>query len=64
MRYSSPERWTDQLQRATITLLAAAVGLYIAWQLISTILPVLIILSVLMLIIRLALGLGRRGDGW
>ena len=39
---NSPERWSDRLFSVAVTLLVAAVALYIAAKLIIAVLPVLI----------------------
>lgn len=64
MRSPSPERWTDQLWRATITLLAAAIGLYIAWQLISSLIVPLVIVAVLLFVLRIVFGVVGGRNQW
>lgn len=65
MKYSTPERWTDQLWRAALMLLATAVALQIAFQIIGRLLPALLVLAGLGVVVRLAVGaVRRRRDGW
>jgi hypothetical protein len=59
-----PERWSDLLLRAVVTVLLAAGGLYLAWQLLAPLLPMLFILGVLLLVYRVVLGGVRRYRGW
>lgn len=63
-RYPSPSRWTDDLWRATLTLLAVGLGLHLAWQLIEPLLPLLLILSGVLLVLRLVVGAIGRRDRW
>jgi hypothetical protein len=63
MRSSSPERWTDQVWRAALMLLATAVALQLAFRIIGQLLPALLALAGLVFVIRLVIGF-RRGDGW
>lgn len=63
-RYPSPSRWTDDLWRATLTLLAVGLGLHLAWQLIAPLLVPLLILGGLLLVLRLAVGAIGRQDRW
>lgn len=63
-RYPSPERWADQLTRATLTLVVAAIGLRLAWHLLSTIFVPLLIVGALLLILRLAVGAVAGRDRW
>jgi hypothetical protein len=60
---SGPGTWIDKLSKASLTLLLAAVGLSIAWQLLQRLLPALIVLAGLVFVYKLALGWFRR-DGW
>lgn len=58
-----PSRWTDQLWRAVLTVLAAAVGVYIAWKLLSVALPFLVVIIGLLFVLKIALvGFQRRSD--
>jgi hypothetical protein len=59
-----PQHFTDQLWRAVLTLLATALGLYIAWSLIRAVLGPLILSAVLVGIMRLALLGHRSRRGW
>ncbi len=43
-----------------MTLLAASLGVYIAWRLLSAVWPPLLVLAAVLLVLRLATGLGRR----
>jgi MFS superfamily sulfate permease-like transporter len=51
------------LTRATVTLLLAAVGILIAWQLVQRVLPALLVVLALLGVYRIALGVSRR-DRW
>jgi hypothetical protein len=46
--------WTNAVTKATWTLLFAAVGAFVAWQLFRTLWPQLVIIAVLLLVYRLA----------
>jgi hypothetical protein len=59
-----PERWSDLLLRAVVTVVLAAAGVYIAWQLLKPLLPALFILGGLLIVFRIALGGVRRFRGW
>jgi len=58
-----PDQWIDKLSKAAWTLLLAAIGLSIAWQLLRELIPALIAIVALLLVYKLALGWYRR-DGW
>jgi hypothetical protein len=60
MSYPSPDRWSDQLWRAVLTLLATAIGAFVAWKLLAQLFPGLLVAAVLLLVLRLAVG-GIRG---
>ncbi len=64
MNTPSPSGWTDQLWRAVVTLLVAAVAVYVAWRLFSAVMPMLIVIVVLLAILRLAIGGYQRRSGW
>lgn len=62
MNYYGPERYTDQLLRAVLTVLVAAGGIYLAWRLLAPLLPLLFVLGMVLAILRFAMGsFGRRG---
>ena len=63
MNSAGPGSWIDKVSKAAWTLLLAAVGLSIAWQLFQQLLPALIVIVALVFVYRLALGWFRR-DGW
>lgn len=64
MNSPSPARWTDQLWRAVLTVLATAVGVYIAWKLLSLTLPFLLVIAGLLFVIRIAVVGFQRRNGW
>jgi branched-subunit amino acid transport protein len=63
MMSSSPERWTNTLARAAMTLLVAAIVAYAAWWLLRQLIVPIIVGLALVGIYRIALGVFRRG-GW
>ena len=50
----------NALTKATGTLLVAAVGVFIAWQVLRRVLPLLIVGAVLLFVYRVAIGTWRR----
>lgn len=62
MNAPSPGRWSDQLWRSALTLLATTVALYFAWQLLSAAWPVILVMGCLALVIRIAIGSTRRSE--
>lgn len=59
-----PMRWSDQLWRSALTLLFAAVVVYVAYKLFSALWPFLLIVAGLVLVIRIAIGAERSRSGW
>ena len=59
---NEPSQWPDAVSKATWTLLAAAVAVFIAWQLLRRVLPALVIVAVLIGIYRMVLS--GRSHGW
>lgn len=64
MKHYGPSSLTDQLFKSGFTLLATMVMLFIAWELASRLLGPLIVILMLLGVIRFALGVSRRRDGW
>lgn len=64
MNTPSPSRWTDQVWRSALTLLAASLAVFLAWRLLSTTWPLLLILGGLVLVIRIAIGAVRGRSEW
>lgn len=64
MKYYGPSSWTDQLWKSGLALLFTMVVLFIAWELASRLLGPLVIILLLFGVMRLAIGVGRRRDGW
>jgi hypothetical protein len=64
MHRSSPERWTNQLMRAVLALVGAAVGLSFASSLLRPLLPVLAIGGGVVVVVRVLMALGRRRREW
>ena len=60
---NEPGQWLSNLSRATWTLLLAALALFIGWQAIKQVLPLLLIVGVLLAIYKTVLA-GRRHGGW
>lgn len=63
MSSRDPSGLTDELWRASLTVLMAAVAVFIAWQLIEQFIGPLIVIVMLLGIIRLAFGVRSR-RGW
>ena len=63
MKDYGPSSLTEQLWRSALTVLFAIVVIYIAWQLIQSLLGPLIMVVVVLGIIRLAVG-WRSRSGW
>jgi hypothetical protein len=59
----SPQHWEEDIRKATWTILFAAVGAFIAWQLLRCVLPALIVVAVLLCVYRVVLT-GRHRGGW
>jgi CHASE2 domain-containing sensor protein len=55
--------WTNTLTKATWTIMFAAVGVFVAWQLLKQLVVPLLVVVCLICVLRLALGVSRR-DGW
>lgn len=64
MNYSAPSRWSDQLWRAVLTVLAAAVGVHLAWRLLSAVWPGLVMIVALLLVLRLAWARFHSRSDW
>lgn len=64
MSYPSPSRWTDQVWRSALTLLAASLVVYWAWRLLSTTWPFLLVVGGLVLVLRIAIGTVRGRSDW
>jgi hypothetical protein len=60
----TPDSITDRLWRALILVLATAFVAYVAWRLLSPLLPLLVVVVGLLTVYRLALGTVRRRRGW
>ena len=59
-----PERFTDQLWRALLTILVTIGGLYIAWTLARQLLGPMLVVAALLGVLRLAMGGYRSRRGW
>lgn len=62
--YPSPSRWSDQLWRSAVTLLGAALVVYLAYKLFTAVWQFLLIAAVLGLVISLAVRGVRGRSGW
>jgi hypothetical protein len=55
--------WTTAVSKAAMTLLLAAVVVFVAWMVFKIVIVPLVVIVVLLGIIRMAL-FGRRSDDW
>ncbi len=60
---NDPSEWTNTLSKATWTLLFAALGVFVCWQLLRQVVPMLLVVGMLLVVYRLMF-VGRRRGGW